>query len=156
MDERKRERARRLRSRQTDAERWLWRQLRGHRCMELKFKRQVPMGAYIVDFVCHARGLIIELDGGQHADCAEYDDSRTRRLNAQGYQVLRFWNDDVLQQGEAVLESIRLWLEQELPFPPAPLPPAGEGLGRGALALNDARGWRGTSHPASVLPSAPG
>ena len=122
MDKLMRERARGLRCQQTDAERWLWLQLRGHRFMGLKFKRQVPTGTFIVDFVCHERCLVIELDGGQHMEHANYDEERTRWLNEYGYHVLRFWNHEVLQQGEAVLESIRLWLEQEQPSPPAPLP----------------------------------
>ena len=122
MDEQIRQRARTLRKRQTDAERCLWGHLRGHRLMGLKFKRQVVIGDYIVDFVCHARRLIIELDGGQHMDNATYDEARTCWLNAQGYQVLRFWNHEVLLQGEAILEDIFMWPEQEQPSPPAPLP----------------------------------
>lgn len=96
--------------------------LRGHRLMGLKFKRQVVIGDYIVDFVCHARRLIIELDGGQHMDNGTYDEARTCWLNAQGYQVLRFWNHEVLLQGEAILEDIFMWPEQEQPSAPAPLP----------------------------------
>ena len=74
----------------------------------LKFKRQQPMGYYIVDFVCIEHKLIIELDGGHHQQQMEYDQQRTDWLNSQDYTVLRFWNHDVLQQIEVVLERIRL------------------------------------------------
>ena len=122
MDEHLRQRARVLRMQQADAERRLWYLLRGHRFLGLKFRRQVPMGAYIADFVCHERRLIVELDGGQHSEQIDYDTARTAWLGEQGYRVLRFWNHDVLQREEAVLEQIRLWLESDQPSPPAPLP----------------------------------
>ncbi len=123
MDERMRERARALRGGMTDAEQRLWRELRGRRFAGLKFRRQKPLGRYIVDFVCLERGLIVELDGGQHAEQVVYDRQRDAWLNSQGFVVLRFWNHDVLQQTDTVLERIRLWLEeQERPSPPAPLP----------------------------------
>lgn len=123
MDERMRERARALRGGMTDAERRLWQALRGRRLGGLKFRRQVPLGRYIVDFVCLQRGLVIELDGGQHAEQVGYDRLRDAWLRSQGFVVLRFWNHDVLRQTDAVLERIRLWLEeQERPSPPAPLP----------------------------------
>jgi very-short-patch-repair endonuclease len=89
----------------------------------LKFRRQRPLGRYIVDFVCLERGLIVELDGGQHAEQLAYDHQREAWLLGQGFVVLRFWNHEVLLQTEAVLERMRLWLEeQERPSPPAPLP----------------------------------
>jgi very-short-patch-repair endonuclease len=75
--------------------------------MGLKFKRQKPVGRYIADFVCWERRLIIELDGGQHAEQAAYDRRRDAWLRSQGYTVLRFWNNDVMQQLEGVLEQIR-------------------------------------------------
>jgi len=90
--------------------------------MGLKFKRQKPMGRYIVDFVCLERRLIIEVDGGQHAEQAAYDQRRDAWLQSQGYTVLHFWNNDVMQQLEGVLEQIRCTLS------PTPLPQAGEGL----------------------------
>ena len=96
-----------LRSNQTEAERRLWYHLRAHRFMDLKFKRQTPIGHYIVDFICTEQHLIIELDGGQHADQTDYDQQRDAWLRSQGYTVLRFWNNEVLQQTEAVLERIR-------------------------------------------------
>ena len=75
--------------------------------MGLKFKRQKPMGQYIVDFVCVEQRLIIELDGGQHAEQVEYDQHREAWLRSQGYTVLRFWNSEVMQQLEGVLEQVR-------------------------------------------------
>ena len=122
-----RERARALRREMTEAERCLWYQLRAHRFMGLKFKRQKPLGRYIVDFVCLEIGLIIELDGGQHAEQLAYDQRRDFWLKEKGFIVLRFWNHDVLLQTDAVLERLRLWVEQKQPSPPTPLPQAGEG-----------------------------
>lgn len=116
--------AKSLRSHQTDAELQLWYHLRAHRFMGLKFKRQKPIGAYIVDFVCIEQKLIIELDGGQHAENVGYDERRTRFLESEGYQVLRFWNNQVLQEMDSVLEVIRI----ETTLSPTPLPLAGEGL----------------------------
>jgi very-short-patch-repair endonuclease len=122
-----RERARALRREMTEAERCLWYQLRAHRFMGLKFKRQKPLGRYIADFVCLEIGLVIELDGGQHVQQAAYDRQRDGWLRAHGFDVLRFWNHEVLLQTDAVLEQLRLWMEQKRPSPPAPLPQAGEG-----------------------------
>ncbi len=102
--------AKALRSNQTEAEQRLWYHLRAHRFMGLKFKRQKPLGRYIVDFVCMEQRLIIELDGGQHAEQVAYDQQRDAWLRGQGYTVLRFWNNDVMQQLEGVLEQIRLAL----------------------------------------------
>ena len=122
--------ARELRIRQTDAEQRLWYQLRAHRFMNLKFKRQKPVGHYIADFICHECGVIVELDGGQHQEQAAYDQARDAWLRAQGYTVLRFWNHEVMQQMEAVLEAIRMAVLERAPnapSPPAPLPQAGEG-----------------------------
>ncbi|MFG0722647.1 endonuclease domain-containing protein [Pseudomonas sp. GLN_6] len=127
MDKLVRERARALRRDMTDAERCLWYQLRAHRFMGLKFKRQKPLGCYIVDFVCLEAGLVIELDGGQHLEQSAYDRRRDDWLRGQGFEVLRFGNHEVLLQTDAVLERLRLWVEQKRPSPPAPLPQAGEG-----------------------------
>jgi very-short-patch-repair endonuclease len=96
-----------LRTNQTDAEHKLWRELRAHRFMGLKFKRQVPLGRYIVDFVCIEHQLVIEIDGGQHTDQVDYDSRRETWLRSQGYTVLRYWNNEVLQQLDGVLEQIR-------------------------------------------------
>ena len=114
--------AKALRSNQTKAEARLWYHLRAHRFMGLKFKRQKPIGRYIADFVCCEWRLIIELDGGQHAEQVTYDRQRDAWLRSQGYTVLRFWNNDVMQQMEEVLEQIRCALPPE-PSPLAP-PPA--------------------------------
>ena len=115
--------AKSLRKSQTDAEIKLWYYLRAHRFMSLKFKRQKPIGQYIVDFVCIEQKLIIELDGGQHAEQVEADEKRTGFLESEGYQVLRFWNNQVLQEMESVLEAIHT----EFALSPTPLPHAGEG-----------------------------
>ena len=113
--------AKALRSNQTDAEQRLWYHLRAHRFMGLKFKRQKPIGRYIVDFVCLEHRLIIELDGGQHAEQVAYDQERDEWLRSQGYTVLRFWNNDVMQNLEGMLEQIRLTLS------PSPSPTSGRG-----------------------------
>lgn len=102
--------AKALRANQTEAELRLWYYLRAHRFMGLKFKRQKPIGNYIVDFVCVERRLIVEIDGGQHADEVEYDQCRDSWLRSQGYTILRFWNNEVMQQMEDVLEKIRFSL----------------------------------------------
>jgi len=123
------DRAKRLRQRMTDAEHRLWYRLRAHRFDGHKFKRQVPIGPYVVDFGCLNRRLIIELDGGQHADRPS-DRRRDAWLKMQGYEVLRFWNIDVLKNTEAVLEAIVMALETD-PSPGAlrapPSPQRGEG-----------------------------
>ncbi len=115
--------AKTLRTNQTDAEQRLWHHLRAHRFMDLKFKRQKPLGRYIVDFVCVERRLIIEIDGGQHAEQVEYDQHRDAWLRNQGYTVLRFWNNEVLQQLEGVLEQVRLTIT----LSPSPSPSSGRG-----------------------------
>ena len=103
-------RARTLRHEPTDAERKLWFVLRGLKPLGLHFRRQAPIGIYIADFVWHAGKLVVELDGSQHAQTRRaYDDKRTAWLESQGYRVLRFWNNDVLNTprsiGEAILEA---------------------------------------------------
>jgi very-short-patch-repair endonuclease len=91
--------ARKLRNAMSEAEKRLWYHLRAHRFCGASFRRQTPIGAYIVDFVCHDAALIIELDGGQHATAraSRYDAERAAWLASRGYKVLRFWNNDVLQ-----------------------------------------------------------
>lgn len=98
--------AKRLRRNQTDAERVLWLRLRDRRLNGLKFKRQVPIDRFILDFCCAQARLIVELGGGQHATRLAEDMERTRILEAMGYLVLRFWNHDVLQNPNGVLEEI--------------------------------------------------
>ena len=111
------DRARLLRTGQTDAEWRLWYHLRAHRFLGLKFRRQKPLGPYIVDFLCHEPALVIELDGGQHGEQAGYDQQRDAWLRAQGLAVLRFWNHEVLQDTPAVLERIRLEVQALSPHP---------------------------------------
>ena len=98
--------ARRLRRAQTDVERKLWRMLRARRFNGAKFRRQVPIGPYVVDFVCPAHRLIVEIDGGQHAKRTAYDGKRSRILTAQGYRIVRFWNNEVLENLNGVLATI--------------------------------------------------
>jgi very-short-patch-repair endonuclease len=104
-------RAKSLRSNMTDAERRLWYFLRAHRFNGTKFKRQAVIGKYIVDFVCFEKHLVIEVDGGQHAD-NETDRRRTRWLEDQGFRVLRFWNNEVLQNTVGVPDSIMVAIER--------------------------------------------
>lgn len=92
----------------TDAENFMWQILRAKRFMNLKFRRQHVIQPYIVDFYCHEIGLVIELDGGQHGtdDAVEYDDERTKFLEALGLTVVRYWNHDVLGRTDVVLEHL--------------------------------------------------
>ena len=114
------ERARELRRNESDAEHRLWLLLRSRRLDRFKFRRQHAIGPYIVDFVCIAQGLVIELDGGQHAAQADYDARRTLYLEARHFRVVRFWNDVVLREPEAVVDVILAALSQ--PPHPSPLP----------------------------------
>jgi len=107
--------AKRLRRDTTDAERLLWSRLRASQLSGHKFKRQQPIGNYIVDFVCFDAKLIIELDGGQHADQDEADRSREAWLRSQGFRVIRFWNNDVMHNLDGVLERI---MENLASYPP--------------------------------------
>jgi adenine-specific DNA-methyltransferase len=100
------ERARELRKNATDAEQRLWRRLRDRQLLGLKFRRQHRIGPYIADFYCDECRLVIELDGGQHADAVTYDTRRTRYLEGTGLVVARFWNNDVLGNTEGVLTRI--------------------------------------------------
>jgi very-short-patch-repair endonuclease len=102
--------AKALRNKMTEAERRLWYWLRAHRLADHKFKRQVPIGSYIVDFACLGRKLVVEVDGGQHADSLS-DKRRDAWLKTQGFEVLRFWNSDVLKNTEGVLALILEALE---------------------------------------------
>ena len=100
--------ARELRGKQTDAERNLWAKLRNGQPAEVKFRRQEPIGKYIVDFVSFDRKLIIEIDGSQHADAStsKADAQRTKWLESQGFRVIRFWDNDVLLSLQGVLMQI--------------------------------------------------
>jgi very-short-patch-repair endonuclease len=92
----------------TDAERKLWSQIRGHRLMGLRFRRQFPLGGYIADFACPEHRLIIEVDGSQHGEAEQriYDAARTVRFERDGWTVVRFWNTDVLTHIDDVCEMI--------------------------------------------------
>jgi len=100
------DRIRDMRKLSTDAERLLWKRLRGRQIDGAKFRRQVWLGVYIVDFVCLDAGLIIEADGGQHVDAVEYDERRTVVMARPGFTVLRFWNNEVLQNIDGVVRTI--------------------------------------------------
>jgi very-short-patch-repair endonuclease len=99
-------RARQLRRSMTDAERKLWRRLRALLGKEFHFRRQATIGRYFVDFACHQSRVVIEVDGSQHMVRVGADAARTAFLNSRGYRVLRFWNNEVLQQTEAVMAAI--------------------------------------------------
>jgi very-short-patch-repair endonuclease len=105
------ERARQLRKNLTDTERFVWARLRSRRFTGYKFRRQMPIGPYIVDFICLERRLVLELDGGQHVKQMDYDAKRTRWLESQGFEVLRFWDHEALQDRETVAEVIWRRLE---------------------------------------------
>jgi very-short-patch-repair endonuclease len=105
--------ARLLRKHQTDVESRMWAKLRNRRFDSFKCRRQVPIGSYIVDFVCFDRRLIIELDGGQHTLQVAYDRHRTIWFERQGFRVLRFWNHEVLVDTDAVEELIWRMLNEQ-------------------------------------------
>ncbi|MBN1377833.1 MAG: DUF559 domain-containing protein [Gammaproteobacteria bacterium] len=117
--------AKALRSQSTDARRLLWHYLRARRLDGFKFRRQLVIEPYIVDFVCLDARLIIEADGGQHGDQRKYDNQKTAYLETRGYRVLRFWNHEILTDTQDVLEKIH----RELIQSPHPNPSPG---GRGA------------------------
>jgi very-short-patch-repair endonuclease len=100
--------SRNLRKRQTDAENLIWRHLRRKQVEGLRFRRQHPIGKYIVDFVCLEKLLILEIDGGQHAIEKEKDSLRDNWLIPEGYRILKFWNNEVFENLPGVLETIRL------------------------------------------------
>ena len=105
-----------------------WLHLRAHRLQGFKFKRQQPIGFYIVDFVCFEARLIVEADGGHHAEQVEYDTRRDDWLRSQGFTVLRFWNNDILGNTEGVLETILSACRERVDSPsPQPLPRQGGG-----------------------------
>jgi very-short-patch-repair endonuclease len=114
--------AKTLRTHQTEAEQKLWYHLRAKRLCGLKFKRQKPIGPYIVDFVCMEHRLIVEADGGQHGGAK--DEKRDAWFAGRGYTVLRFWNHEILNETDAVLERIR---ETFSALSPRPSPAHGRG-----------------------------
>ena len=117
--------ARQLRKASTDAERYLWLHLRTKQLAGLRFRRQHPIGPYIVDFVCLEKRLVVELDGGQHQIQEKKDKIRDEWLTSEGYTVLRYWNDEVFTNIAGILEAISNACAQT----PSPSPPPLEGGG---------------------------
>jgi very-short-patch-repair endonuclease len=115
------DKARNLRTGQTDAEQKLWHHLRNRHLQGWKFRRQHEVDRYIADFACPDAGLAVELDGSQHDEQVAYDAARTRKLASMGYRVSRFWDNDVLMNIEGVLEVILEALASPAPHPD-PLP----------------------------------
>jgi very-short-patch-repair endonuclease len=158
--------ARKLRVEETEEEYFLWSDLRGRRLNGHKFTRQIPLGPYVVDFLCRDTRLVVELDGGQHSESG-YDDERTKWLNSQGYSVIRFWNNEVRFERTAVLETILAALEGRIFVArddiryspggapsPCPLPEGRGGDQMGDYAELDSREIRQASAP--PLPSGRG
>ena len=144
--------AREMRSGMTDAEALLWKLLRNRRLAGAKFRRQHPMGRYILDFYCVEQKLCIELDGGQHGEAMAYDQLRDQWLQGQGIRILRFWNNQMLMETEGVLEMIYLALLAVAPATPAP---AGTLTAAPAGALTAAPAGALTAAPASALIPGP-
>jgi adenine-specific DNA-methyltransferase len=120
--------AKEMRGNMTDAEALLWKLLRGRRMASAKFRRQHPLGRYILDFYCEEKKLCLEIDGSQHMDAAEYDERRDTWLASQKIRVLRFWSNQVLSETESVLEAIYAVLMTEdlaIPLIPGPSPACG-------------------------------
>jgi very-short-patch-repair endonuclease len=113
-------RARSLRSGMTDVERLLWQAIRGKQVNANRFRRQHPIGPYIADFACIEQKLVIELDGGQHQDQLVQDDRRTDYLQALGWHVLRFWNNEVVNNLDEVLSTIAEHMNHAPPSSPSP------------------------------------
>ena len=111
------ERARQLRRNHTEAERRVWARLRARQLNGVKFRRQHPVGSFVVDFCCPERRVIVELDGGQHASRVLEDQRRTTFLVQRGYRVLRFWDNDVITHIEAVIEQIANAVSDPHPSP---------------------------------------
>jgi very-short-patch-repair endonuclease len=109
--------ARKLRRNATEAEKLLWERLRGRRIEGVKFRRQQPIGPYVVDFVSFEKKLIIELDGGQHKIQKNEDEKREKWFEQRGFRIFRFWNCDIFENFEGVLERVRKMVLK----PPAPL-----------------------------------
>jgi very-short-patch-repair endonuclease len=130
-------RARSLRKNMTDVERLLWGRLRNRQLGGYKFRRQHPIGQFFVDFVCLEKKLVIEVDGGQHAMNLDADVKRSDYLKERGFRVLRFWNNEVLEERESVLSVILSSLFKVDPPHPDPLPPKAGGEG------DVGQDWRG-------------
>ena len=115
-----------LRQNMTEAESLLWRHLRGHRLGGAKFRRQQPIGPYIVDFVHFSARVVVEADGGQHNE-SPTDERRDEWLKSQGFRVMRFWNNEIFNNTAAVLEAVMAAVEHRHPLFPNPSPARGEG-----------------------------
>lgn len=126
--------ARQLRKKPTEAELRLWSAIRRRQLDGLRFRRQVPLGSFIVDFACYDARLVIELDGGQHAEQQQADAARTAWLESRGFQVLRFWNNEVFENLDGVLTVIRDAAITE-PSKKSPSPSMGEGWDGGGTFL---------------------
>jgi very-short-patch-repair endonuclease len=144
--------SRTLRTSATDAERKLWHHLRANQLNGARFRRQHPVGIYVLDFACVQQRLAVELDGGQHADDVVRDATKTAFLETQGWRVLRFWNNDVMGNIEGVLTLIAEALLASSRPPPHPSPCQGEGAknmspcqGEGAKTPSPSQGegWDG-------------
>jgi very-short-patch-repair endonuclease len=127
-------RSRRLRRDATDAERKLWPRLRRLSINDSHFRRQATIGPYFADFACHRRRLVIELDGGQHnrEEEGRRDARRDAYMRANGYRILRFWNNDVMHNIEGVIETIAQAMRAPPPPTPDPSPPLASLAGGGA------------------------
>ncbi|MDG4878446.1 endonuclease domain-containing protein [Mesorhizobium sp. WSM4935] len=108
----KRNFARSMRREPTEAEDRLWQELRGRRLDNIKFRRQAPIGRFVADFLCAEARLIVEIDGSQHAE-SRHDQERDAELKARGFRVLRFWNDDVLKELDAVCDTIIAYVRDQ-------------------------------------------
>jgi very-short-patch-repair endonuclease len=117
-------RARQLRGATTDVERMLWYRLRNRQLLACKFRRQHPVAGYVLDFACEELQIAVELDGSQHAEvfAQQSDTVRTVRLQALGWQVVRFWNNEVIENMDGVLSVIMLALEDKIQGERAPHP----------------------------------
>src|SRR5260221_11883803 len=116
------DRARRLRGNPTEVEKRMWRRIRKRQLHGHRFRRQVPLGPYVVDFACIELSLIIEVDGGQHSWLEKQDAMRTDWLEAHGWRVVRFWNNDVIENIHGVLERLVIELGNggDIPHPDPP------------------------------------
>jgi very-short-patch-repair endonuclease len=119
--DRAREHAKALRREMTEAEKKIWYRPRSRQTEGYRFRRQVPLGRFIADFVCHEAKLIVEVDGGQREPLSEQEMQRTRFLEGQGYRILRFWNNEVLHNPDAVQAVIARDLRHVTPTQPSPI-----------------------------------
>ena len=142
------QRARALRGNMTNAERRIWSILRSEQMQRRKFRRQVPIGRYIADFVCHEARLIVEIDGGQHDPLSLQEIERSAFLQNEGYRVLRFWNNEVLTN----LEGVYAIIAEALGHTPSPLMGEGRGGGGSSVSRPSPRGRGGTITPTQTLP----